>query len=133
MIAYMLDTNICIEVIRGRGEKVMERLSTFSLGGAAISSITLAELTHGVAKSAKPEHNQVKLIQFCSPLDILPFDDLAATVYGEIRADLERKGTVIGPLDTLIAAHALSVEATLVTDNEREFRRVPDLKVENWL
>jgi len=100
---------------------------------AAISSITLAELQYGVAKSARPEHNAVLVAEFCAPLAILPFDDHAAETYGKVRAALERRGEPIGPLDTLIAAHALSLDMTLLTSNDREFRRVAGLRVENWL
>lgn len=133
MTSYMLDTNICIEVIRGRGAAVLDRLRALDVGDALLSVITVAELEHGAAKSAFPDRNRVQLAKFCSPFEILPFDGMAAGVYGEIRAYLERDGKSIGPLDTLIAAHALSTSAILVTNNEREFRRVPDLPVENWL
>ena len=99
----------------------------------ALSSITLAELQYGVARSARPAHHETLLIQFCAPLAILPFDDRAGRPYGCVRAELERAGTPIGPLDTLIAAHALAVNVTLVTNNEREFSRVVGLAVENWM
>lgn len=99
----------------------------------AISSITLAELQYGVARSARPAHHEALLAQFLAPLAIAPFDGAAAEVYGRVRADLERQGTPIGPLDTLIAAHALSLQSTLLTRNEREFRRVAGLTVRNWL
>lgn len=133
MTSYMLDTNICIEVIRGRGSAALDRLRALAIGDAVLSVITVAELEHGAAKSAFPERNRIQLAKFCSPFEILPFDGMAAEVYGGIRADLERDGKSIGPFDTLIAAHALSAGAILVTNNEREFRRVPDLQVENWL
>jgi tRNA(fMet)-specific endonuclease VapC len=99
----------------------------------AISSITLVEMQHGVARSARPEQNAVLLAKFCAPLAILPFDSQSAQAYGDIRTALEKKGKPIGSLDTLIAAHALSLGMTLITNNEREFRRVDRLKVENWL
>ena len=133
MIRYMLDTNICIELIRRRGVKLLKRLKKCKVGEVGISVITLAELEHGVEKSAKPEQNRIALNEFCAPLEIRPFDDLAATAYARIRADLERTGQVIGPMDMLIAAHALAEAATVVTNNEREFRRVEGLAVENWL
>lgn len=129
----MLDTNICIELIRGRAQRVFDRLRQHRIDDVAISSITLAELRYGVAKSAQPARNAALLAGFCAPLAILPFDDRAAGNYGSARVALERKGTPIGPLDMLIAAHALSLDMTLVTNNEREFRRVVGLRIENWL
>ncbi|WP_339814258.1 type II toxin-antitoxin system VapC family toxin [uncultured Imperialibacter sp.] len=111
---------------------VFERFRSISLGEIGISSITLSELNYGVMKSALPEKNKLALAQFLVPLEILPFNEDAAIAYGRIRADLENKGTPIGPLDTLIAAHALSLNQTLVTNNEKEFARVISLKIENW-
>lgn len=102
------------------------------MGDVGISAITLAELEHGVEKSARPEQNRIALTQFCAPLEILPFDDASASAYGRIRAALEKKGQVIGPMDLLIAAHALTAAHTLVTSNEKELRRVKGLRVENW-
>ena len=133
MIRYMLDTNICIELIRGRGGAILRRLRECEVGEIGISAIAFAELQHGVAKSALPERNRIALAEFCAPLEILPFGDAAASAYGTIRATLERAGKTIGPLDMLIAAHACSIEAAIVTNNEREFRRVDHLRVENWL
>ncbi len=129
----MLDTNICIALIRGRAPRVFDRLRQYPVDAVAISSITLAELQYGVAKSARPAQNSVLLAGFCAPLAILPFDNQAAETYGAVRAALERAGTPIGPLDTLIAAHALTLDLTLVTNNVREFRRVDGLRIENWL
>lgn len=106
--------------------------STHVFDDVGISAITLAELEHGVERSAKPDQNRVALREFCAPLEIQPFD-AAANAYGRIRADLQRAGQVIGPMDLLIAAHALAEGATMVTNNEREFRRVEGLAVENWL
>ena len=128
----MLDTNICIELLRGKAPAVFERLSRCRMEDVAISSITLAELQYGVARSARPAHHAALLAGFCAPLTILPFDHLAAERYGQIRTTLEQAGTPIGPLDTLIAAHALAEQMTLITNNEREFRRVPGMTVENW-
>ena len=133
MTEFMLDTNICVELIRGRASRVFDRLRQHRVDDAGISSITLAELQYGVAKSARPAHNAVVLAEFCAPLAILPFDAQAADTYGGVRAALVRAGTPIGPLDTLIAGHALALGLTLVTNNEREFRRVAGLHVENWL
>jgi tRNA(fMet)-specific endonuclease VapC len=128
----MLDTCICIDLIRGRGGGVLERLRACGTGDAGISVITLAELELGVEKSSRPAQNRLALSEFCAPLDIPPFDDSAALSYGAIRAVLEKAGRVIGPMDLLIAAHAVALATVLVTSNEREFRRVPDLQVENW-
>ena len=128
---YMLDTDICIYLLK----HVPEVLSAFSAKqreGIAISSITLAELEFGLRKSSGYARNQNKLYKLLATVDILPFDDAAACEYGKIRAGLERKGTPIGPLDTLIAAHAKALGITLVTNNIREFQRVEGLKTENW-
>jgi tRNA(fMet)-specific endonuclease VapC len=130
---YLLDTNICVELIRGRAPAVFARLRRVAVDAVGISSITLAELQYGVAKSSNPARHEVLLTEFLAPLAVLPFDQLAAVSYGEVRAALERAGTPIGPLDTLIAGHALSREVTLVTNNQRAFARVPGLHVENWL
>jgi len=129
---YLLDTNACIEVIRGRSPRVLSRLKQCAPGTVALSSITLGELYYGVARSSDPTRNLLALTQFCAPLDLLPFDDRAAAAYGAVRQELERIGFPAGPLDTLIAAHALSAGTVLVTDNVREFRRVKGLTVENW-
>ena len=128
----MLDTNICIYMIKRRPQSVLDRFSAVPVGGIGISSITLAELEYGAAKSAQPRKNREALEEFVSPLDIATFDRDAAEAYGRIRANLERKGLPIGAMDMHIAAHALSLGANLVTNNEAEFRRVSGLRVENW-
>ncbi len=133
MIRWLLDTNICIYIIRQKPLQVISRLQSLNISDAGISTITLSELDYGVAKSASPAQNRAALTLFLAPLTILAYDDGAAQHYGEIRAHLERQGTPIGPLDTLIAAHALALRCTLVTNNVREFSRVPDLQIENWL
>lgn len=133
MIRYLLDTNICIELIRGRDANVLKRMKKCAIGEVGLSAITLAELEHGVMKSSRPEQNSIALDTFCAPLEICPFDSTAARAYGDIRTLLERRGQVIGPLDLLIAVHALSQGAVLITNNEREFRRIKDLAIENWL
>ena len=97
-----------------------------------ISSITLSELEYGVAKSVKPQQNKLALTEFLAPIEVLPYDDGAALRYGPLRVHLERQGTPVGSLDLLIAAHALSLECVLVTNNVSEFKRIPGLKVENW-
>lgn len=129
---YMLDTNICIHVIKHRPEVVIQNFLKHDPNELCISSITYAELMHGVEKSQDVERNRVALTLFLSAIAILDFDNYAAEEYGKIRADLERKGTPIGPMDTLIAAHARAEDLTLVTNNTREFDRVIGLGVENW-
>lgn len=131
-MTYMLDTNICIYAIKNKPEQVLEKLKQNLSNGICISAITLAELQHGVEKSMNPEKNSMALLQFLSILDILPFDDLAAVEYGKICAYLQKRGTPIGTMDILIAAHAKTENLIIVTNNVREFERVPDLKIENW-
>lgn len=133
MIRHLLDTNICIELVRRRAPRLVARLRRRRIGTIGISSITLAEMHSGVAKSSDPPRNMIALAHFCAPLELCPFEHDAASAYGPVRTHLERAGTPIGPLDTLIAAHALALDVTLVTNNEREFARVPGLRVENWL
>ena len=128
----MLDTNICIYIIRKKPTDVIERFRQTWISQVGISSITLSELEYGVAKSSKPDQNQFALAQFLAPLEILSYGDEAAQQYGRLRAFLEKQGTPIGSLDMLIAAHALSTDSTLVTNNEKEFNRVPNLKIDNW-
>jgi len=132
-MAYLLDTNICIYIIKNRPESVREKFESISVGEIGISSITLSELQYGVEKSASPAKNQQALSLFLHPLSIYPYDPNAASIYGQIRADLEKKGLPIGPLDMLIAAHALSLDHILVSNNLKEFTRVPNLKTENWI
>lgn len=129
---YMLDTNICIFAIKHKPLTVIQRLLAHQPSEICISSITYAELCHGVEKSQVKERNRLALITLLANIEILPFDDRAAEEYGRIRADLERKGTPIGPMHMLIAAHAKSQDMTVVTNNTREFERVQDLKLEDW-
>ena len=133
MIQYMLDTNICIYIIKRKPANVIERLRQSRISQVGISSITLSELEYGVAKSLKPEQNQFALAQFLAPMEILSYGGEAAQQYGRLRAFLEKQGTPIGSLDMLIAAHVLSIDCVLVTNNEKEFRRVPNLKIDNWM
>ena len=133
MSQYMLDTNICIYIIKKKPENVINRFRQLPISSIAISSITLSELEYGVMKSERVEQNRYALTQFVAPLEILPYDDEAAQYYGNIRACLEKQGTPIGALDMLIAAHALSASCTLVTNNDKEFKRVPNLLAENWI
>jgi len=132
MIKYMLDTNICIYIIKQKPKNVIERFRQAQVSEIGVSSITLSELEYGVMKSAKPEQNKLALAQFIAPIEISAYDDVAAQHYGKIRAHLERQGTPIGSLDMLIAAHALSQNSVLITNNESEFKRVSNLKIENW-
>lgn len=113
--------------------EVFEKFKAFLLGSVGISTITLAELQLGVEKSTNPVKNANALNQFLTPLEIIDFDTNAALEFGKVRAELERAGTPIGPYDTLIAAHARSLDITVVTNNVREFQRVKNLKVENWV
>jgi tRNA(fMet)-specific endonuclease VapC len=129
---YMLDTDMCIYIIKKKSHKVIESLKKLDLGDVFLSVITLAELEYGVEKSEHREKNKIALIGFLSPFEVLPFSHKAAVAYGEIRATLEKKGQIIGPYDLLIAAHALSEDIILVTNNVREFARIPNLQVENW-
>jgi tRNA(fMet)-specific endonuclease VapC len=128
----LLDTNICIHVINARPPGVLERFRQHRMGEIGLCSVVAAELAYGVAKSGSPRNRQA-LEMFLAPLIILPFDEAALWAYGDLRAELERKGTPIGALDTMIAAHALSQQSTLVTNNTREFARVPGLALENWV
>jgi len=128
----MLDTNICIYLIKQAPPVLIARFETFPVGDIGISVITLAELEYGASKSTHPRRNREALEQFIAPLDVALFDRQAAVAYGRIRAVLEKKGRPIGAMDLLIAAQALSLGVRLVTNNEREFRRVPGLRVENW-
>ncbi len=130
---WMLDTNICIAIIKQRPREVLEHLRALDPAQVALSAITVAELEFGVAKSSRPDQNREALALFLTPLEVLAFDDRAAAAYGEVRAGLERQGTPIGSLDLLICAHALSCGRILVTNNEREFTRIVGLRVENWV
>jgi len=129
---YLLDTDICIDMIRKKPANVLRKLITVAIGDVGISSITVAELQFGVQKSQRPAQNARALEQFLLPLAIVGFDYDAAVVYGRIRAHLARAGAPIGALDTLIAAHALSNNAILVTNNVGEFSRIAGLTVESW-
>jgi tRNA(fMet)-specific endonuclease VapC len=129
---WLLDTDICIYLIKQRPPHLLARLRQVDIRTVAVSSITVAELQLGVAKSDRPDQNALALAAFLAPLTVAPFDDDAAAVYGPLRAHLERAGTPLGSLDMLIAAHAIALGRTMVTNNTREFRRVPELAVENW-
>ncbi len=130
---YLLDTNICIYIIKKKPMNVFDKFRGLSMGSIAISSITLAELQYGITKSSSPIKNQQALDTFLTPIEILDFGYDATVEYGIIRTELERKGTLIGSLDMLIAAHAKSFNLTLVTNNEKEFEHIIGLKIENWI
>ena len=129
---YLLDTNICIYIIKKKPIDVLKMLKTKSKNDIYVSSITIAELEYGVAKSQFPEKNKIALIEFLSIFNILPFDDTDAVEFGMIKTDLEKKGKIIGPMDLLISAQAKSKKLILVTNNIKEFERVEGIKIENW-
>lgn len=128
----MLDTDICIYLIKSKSEILLKKMQSVGFGDVGISSITLAELFYGVEKSQHKQRNHIALLNFMASLALESFNDDAAICYGEIRAHLEKSGNTIGPLDMLIAGHAKSLGATLVTNNSREFSRVPGLLTDNW-
>jgi tRNA(fMet)-specific endonuclease VapC len=132
-MSYLLDTNTCIYIINNRPPEVTQKFLSVDIRSIAVSSVTIAELRYGAVKSNFGSRNMKALEEFIGSLNIRDFGDEASQVYASLRTQLERKGTPIGPLDTLIAAHALSLGVTLVTNNLKEFKRVPKLRLENWL
>jgi tRNA(fMet)-specific endonuclease VapC len=130
---YMMDTNICIYIIKKRPENVFRKFHTLKPGDVCISSITLAELQYGIEKSEQKERNKISLAYFLALIDILPFQNHAAICYGKIRAELESAGKITGAYDLMIAAHCISQDLTLITNNTSEFKRVSGLRVENWV
>lgn len=130
---YMLDTNICIYLIKQQPREVIDKFQGIALGEIAVSTVTVAEMMYGVGKSQYKEKNKTALQAFLAPLEIVDFDFAAAQQYGVVRANLEKIGKSIGAYDLMIAAHALSLDLVLVTNNEQEFQRIPDLIVENWV
>jgi tRNA(fMet)-specific endonuclease VapC len=129
---YMLDTNICIYLIKQQPPKVLKHFKSHAVGDIGLSSITLAELRYGVSKSQHIEKNQQALDEFILPLEIADFDEKAAREYGAIRAELEKVGTPTGSMDMLIGAHSLALGATLVTNNIKEFKQIKNLKIIDW-
>ena len=129
---YLIDTNICIYIMNKRPAAVIKKFKQFELSKIGISTITVSELQYGVAKSTHRKKNEVRLAEFLAPLEILTYDEMAASVYGDIRYQLEKHGQPIGPLDLLIAAHAISKGLVLITNNDREFKRIEKLQVESW-
>jgi tRNA(fMet)-specific endonuclease VapC len=132
MLRYMLDTNICIYVIKSRPAGLRERFNSLA-DQLCISAITLAEIIYGAEKSARPVENLAIIEQFAARLDILPFGERAATHYGQLRAELERAGHPVGLHDMMIGGHARSEGLTLVSNNLREFQRMAGLRLENWV
>lgn len=130
---YMLDTNICIYLIKQQPRKMINKFQEITPGEVAISSVTVAEMMYGIAKSQHHDKNESAILSFLAPLEMVDFGFMAAHHYGIIRAKLEKMGKPIGAYDLMIAAHALSLRLILVTNNEREFQRIPDLIVENWV
>jgi tRNA(fMet)-specific endonuclease VapC len=128
----MLDTNICIYLIKGQPASILDGFASHPVGDIGISVITLAELEYGVCKSSRPARNREALEQFVSPLEVAPFDRRATAAYGKLRTLLEKKGQPIGSMDLLIAAHAISLDVRLITHNVKEFGRVPGLRIEDW-
>jgi tRNA(fMet)-specific endonuclease VapC len=129
---YMLDTNICIYLIKQQPPKLLKHFKSHTVGDIGLSSITLAELRYGVSKSRYIEKNQQALDEFILSLEIADFDEKAAREYGAIRAELERTGTPIGSMDMLIGAHALALGAILVTNNIKEYKQIKNLKILDW-
>jgi tRNA(fMet)-specific endonuclease VapC len=129
---YLIDTNICIYIMNERPAKVIEKFKQFEPGEIGISTITVSELQYGIAKSKHREKNQQRLDEFLTPFEIFIYDERTAKAYGEIRYQLEKQGKSIGPLDLLIAAQAASGKLILVTNNDKEFSRIKNLRVENW-
>ncbi len=130
---YLIDTNICIYLMNHHPPEVLERFRKIGVGEIALSSITVSELHSGAQKSGKIKQNIKRIEEFIYPFDVLAYDEVASKEYGKIRVHLEKKGQVIGPLDMLIAAHALSRDLILITNNTKEFKRVKFLQVENWV
>jgi tRNA(fMet)-specific endonuclease VapC len=130
---HMLDTNICIDIIRQTSPELIQRLISYTPGDVGVSSITVAELAHGAQKSNQTQKNMAALEQFLLPLEIADFDQQASMIYGFIRAKLEQEGNRIGAMDMLIGAHAMSLNVKLVTNNKAEFQRIPNLQLEDWI
>ena len=130
---YLIDTNICIYVMNQHPAEVIKKFRQINVGDIGVSSITVSELQYGVSKSRHKGMNQQRLNEFLFPMRILAFDENAAKCYGDIRYQLEKKGQIIGSLDLLIVAHAISEKLIIVTNNDKEFRRIKNLTVENWV
>jgi tRNA(fMet)-specific endonuclease VapC len=129
---FLLDTNICIYIIKQKPAKVLAKFQTLNLSDIGVSSITVAELEYGAYKSQRSEQNRAALSQFLIPLEVLPFDERATQTYGQIRAELEPRGIAIDSMDMLIASQAISLGLIIVTNNVRELSQIPGLSLENW-
>lgn len=129
----MLDTNICIYIIKNKPQSVKEKFREFEIGELCISSITVSELMYGAFKSQHTQKNYQAIESFLMPFEIVDYDYMASVEYGKIRANLEKKGTVIGNMDMQIAGHALALDVVLVTNNTKEFKRVEGLGLDNWV
>ena len=130
---YLLDTNICIYAIKKKPIFVLDKIKEKSKLGIFISALTVAELEYGIENSTKIEENRVSLLKYLSIFNILPFDDRDAIPYGKLKTKLRKEGQIIGPIDMLLAAQALSKDLIFVTNNTKEFRRIENLKLENWV
>jgi len=130
---YMLDTNICIYIIKKKPQKVLDQLKKNKEKGLYISAITLAELEFGNENSLYKERNEIALMEFLTIINIVNFDEKSAKEFGVIKKYLKDKNGIIGPYDMLIGAHAKSLNMTLVTNNTKEFKRIKELKIENWI
>jgi tRNA(fMet)-specific endonuclease VapC len=133
ILMYLLDTNTCIYAIKNKPILVLEQIKEKSKLGIYISALTVAELEYGIENSTKIEENRVSLLKYLSLFNILPFDDRDAIPYGKLKAKLRKEGNIIGPIDMLLAAQALSKDLIVVTNNSKEFRRIENLKLENWV
>ncbi|MBN2619084.1 MAG: type II toxin-antitoxin system VapC family toxin [Spirochaetales bacterium] len=129
---YLLDTNICIYAIKNKPKSVLKKISENFNNGIYISSLTIAELEFGVSNSQNPEKNRISLLEFLSIFTVLPFDEKDAIPYGKIKTYLRKSGNIIGPIDMLLSAQAISNDLIFVTNNTKEFVRVPNIKVEDW-
>ena len=129
---YLIDTNICIYIMNKRPIEVIHKFKQFDVDEICVSTITVSELQYGVVKSKNRRLNKQRVEEFLAPFEIIPYDEIAANMYGDIRYQLEKRGEPIGSLDLLIAAHAMSGNFVLITNNEKEFKRVKNLKIENW-
>lgn len=130
---FLIDTNICIYIMNNHPPEVLQKFKSIGVGKVGISSITVSELHYGACKSSHIKKNIKRLDEFLSPFEILSYDENASRYYGKIRSQLEKQGNIIGPLDMLIAAHALSNNLILITNNVKEFMRIKSLRVENWV
>jgi len=130
---YLLDTNICIYLINRKSQELIDRIEQEKPSDVGLSSITVSELYYGVNKSTQQEKNLTALAQFLMPFEIIPYAGEMAEQFGKIRAALEKRGKPIGAYDMLIAVQAIYHDLTLITNNVREFNRIPELKIENWL